>query len=332
MRVALAQQPGAAAPVGPVPVVLPARPASAVAPVTPGGPGAPPAIPPRGVSPAPGVAVAGASPRVPNPAQSPAVAASPPAAAPVASPAAPSHTEAELVKFRKELKTGDLVDFESHLHRRAGTNAGFWFLGEVSRIEKSWLKADEVYIANHTYQESELISRDSNRIWPPMTKTETQAASIAAEKAQKAADVSAAQAAHAAAMAARTPNASRPASAAVGGGAPGGAGNNLPPIQGRPGNVAGSAAGAIPGNFAAAQPGAAPVASVEGAPGGAATPAASPAPAASPPPLVQHFGFKLAVGDNLDCLDTEKKWRLAEVISKDQTHLLIHYTDWSSKC
>jgi len=43
------------------------------------------------------------------------------------------------------------------------------------------------------------------------------------------------------------------------------------------------------------------------------------------------YGASLQVGDVCDCLDTEQKWRIAEIISRDHTHVLVHYVDWSPK-
>ena len=59
----------------------------------------------------------------------------------------------ELKSFRAALKVGDLVDFESH--KRAG-----WFVGEVSRIDKSWagLRPDDVSIHNHQFGDLEVTT------------------------------------------------------------------------------------------------------------------------------------------------------------------------------
>jgi hypothetical protein len=49
------------------------------------------------------------------------------------------------------------------------------------------------------------------------------------------------------------------------------------------------------------------------------------------PTLILNFGAQLRTGDFADCLDTEQKWRLAEITAVDATHVLVHYVHWSTK-
>ena len=274
----------------------------------------------------------GASPRPPaaSPSAAAGAAAKPAAAAssaPAGAPAAPVITDAELKKFRMELKVGDLVDFESHLHRSGRSNAGLWYLGEVSRIDNKFMpfSTPDVFVHNHTKGDIEFMARDSPRLWPPMTKTVQQQAAQAAA-AQQAMQQPPQQ------QPPQQQNLAQPVARQ----------GQLPPVQGRPSNVAGNAAlaAANPVPVASPQPGQA--AAAEGAPGGAPggapvaaavqpAAAAGQAPPESIPPPVDNFGFQLRKGDVADCLDTEQKWRLIEVIATDPTHVLVHYVDWSSK-
>jgi hypothetical protein len=63
----------------------------------------------------------------------------------------------------------------------------------------------------------------------------------------------------------------------------------------------------------------------------AAAAAGAPHPQPHPPPLVQHAGVGLRVGDLCDCLDAVKKWCLAEVLEFDGWHLLIRCVDWNAE-
>jgi len=264
---------------------------------------------------------------------------SPSNAAAVAAASTPSMTDSELKKFRSELRLGDLVDFESERHKHPRTGAPLWFVGEISRIEPSFLLSDDVWVANTTKNESELMSKKSSRLWPPMTKTVSQEAAQQAEQrvAQQ----------HAAMQ-----QAARPVQHAQQ--------HQQAPLQGRPGNLAGatfasmvaSAPAGSPNPAANSTPRSVPV----GAPGGASVPAgsvasgeggaASPVPSAAaggaaggakpsvatvPTPSVSNFGKTLQLGDVCDCLDTEQKWRLAEIVGRDHTHVMVHYVDWSPK-
>jgi hypothetical protein len=43
------------------------------------------------------------------------------------------------------------------------------------------------------------------------------------------------------------------------------------------------------------------------------------------PPAAASFGYQLHDGDVCDCLDTDQRWQLSEVIGSTATHLLIRY-------
>lgn len=259
----------------------------------------------------------------------PSAPAKPAASAPAPAPApaaAPSMSSDELKSFRAALRVGDLVDFDSLKH-------GGWFVGEVSRIDKSWagLRPDDVSIHNHQFGDVEIMARDSSRLWPPFTKS-TQPQQAPPPQPQPTVPVAVRP--HQQQQQQPPQNVAHPPASARGGA--------LPPVQGRPGNLAGgaAAAGAPPGGASQQPPGYASVAAAaaplavgvgEGAPGAAApvaaptTPANGQVPADRVPPAVPNFGYQLRRGDVCDCLDTEQKWRLSEVIGSDSTHLLIHY-------
>ncbi len=63
-----------------------------------------------------------------------------------------------------------------------------------------------------------------------------------------------------------------------------------------------------------------------------AQPKPPPQPAPMPTQVDLQFTHSLKVGDILDCYDTERIWRLAEIIRADQKSVLVHYTGWSAKC
>jgi hypothetical protein len=290
----------------------------------------------------------------PNPGASPIASPLPsvsPAPQPISSPApgaAPVISPEELKKFRSDLKVGDLVDFQSN---RWQTSKGtpLWFLGEVARMETKFLVKDEVSVYNHTKNDTETMSQQSGRLWPPMTQTEAQqqahqAAAQAHAQAQQHAQQQAQAQAQAQALAQQQQPAMPPRPAAAAG--------QQAPLQGRPGNMAGNVAiagaSAPPAAVvpAGGEPSAQAAAAVgEGAvvpPGGPSVAGAPVSSAASvvsagggskprPPPLVQHAGVGLRPGDLCDCLDTEQKWRLAEVIRFDGSHQHIHYVDWNAK-
>lgn len=46
---------------------------------------------------------------------------------------------------------------------------------------------------------------------------------------------------------------------------------------------------------------------------------------------VAAFGANLKAGDNLDCFDTEHKWRLAEVMRVSERAVYVHYVGWPEK-
>lgn len=142
------------------------------------------------------------------------------------------------------MQVGNLVDFDSHAH-------GGWFVGEVTRIVKSWgLRTDDVSVHISQFGDSETVPRDRGRLWPSGTKS-------------------------------------------------------------APVRVAAAAAAAFPASNSAAA--FAPVRSDGQAPDRA-------------PYAVADFGYQLREGDECDCWDTERKWRISEVIGSTVTHLLIHYS------
>lgn len=47
---------------------------------------------------------------------------------------------------------------------------------------------------------------------------------------------------------------------------------------------------------------------------------------------VAGFGDSLKVGDNLDCFDTEHKWRLAEIMRISERAVFVHYCGWPEVC
>jgi hypothetical protein len=40
--------------------------------------------------------------------------------------------------------------------------------------------------------------------------------------------------------------------------------------------------------------------------------------------LAQGFGAELRIGDKCDCFDTEQKWRHAEIMNRNATHVQVH--------
>jgi len=176
------------------------------------------------------------------------------------------------------------------------------------------LREPELVILNLNTQAQEVISRDSNRIMPPMTKSQqiTQQ-NNGQQQQQHDLQQQQQQLLYPQAHMAQHPAGAPPAFQAT-------------VAQGRPGNIGG---------------GAYPISSPTGAPGGAplgAGPALSPhalhTPAAGGPassPLPKTFGYELRVGDLADVLDTSSKWVLSEILQADQHRVYVHYIGWGKK-
>ena len=71
-----------------------------------------------------------------------------------------------LLKFRQPLKAGDVVDL--------CTPAG-WSIAEVARVETFVFGSAQLRLVNPVTKKSEQVARDSDRIWPPFTKTDISA-------------------------------------------------------------------------------------------------------------------------------------------------------------
>lgn len=44
-----------------------------------------------------------------------------------------------------------------------------------------------------------------------------------------------------------------------------------------------------------------------------------------------EFGLGLRMGDWLDCVDSELKWRLSQVVAEHPEQILVHFHGWSTK-
>ena len=229
---------------------------------------------------------------------------SPPTPTPTAaSSPLPTMSESELKSFRSSLKLGDLVDFQSERHRSR------WFVGEIARVTSNYLGLGQpdLEIFNHSTGEREVIARDSARIWPPMTKS-----AIATPVTPT--------------ITAQTNALPPPAYAQISAGSSGGGAaksNGTQPVQGRPSNLSSTAS--HPGSQATVVAMPRPVPSVPE--GGVPVSVLG----TDDPTLVIGHGQTLAVGDYCDSLDTESKWRLAEITNVNATHVLVHYCHWSTK-
>lgn len=165
-----------------------------------------------------------------------------------------------------------------------------WYVGEVCRIHSSMfgLGQPDVEVVNHTTGQKETIPRDSQRIYPPMTKSATPVQTNPQNNANTRAQTQS--------------HAAKPTIAAA---------TNVGPTH-----------AALPVSSSAHAPTGAPAA-VEGV--------SVSALGLNDPSLISGHGRSLRVGDLIDCLDTESKWRLAEIVGQDTTQVLVHYVHWSNK-
>lgn len=152
--------------------------------------------------------------------------------------------------------------------------------------------ANDLIILNHSLGTQETISANSSRIVPPFTKSQQQTAAVAVQP-QQAQQRAQAQQFHVNA-----------------------------PIEGR-------ALGSSPMS-GAGMPSAAAVAG-ESANGAAAVSANDALLASSVAHLPTGHGYTLRKDDVCDVIDTELKWRCAEVWNATNSMLHIHYTYWATK-
>lgn len=205
-----------------------------------------------------------------------------------------------------------------------------WSVGEVARVQSNLIpfSSPTLEIFNYTTNERETISRDSSRIMPPMTMSAMPAATPPPAATSRAAPVT--HATTSTTSRARAGNGNTVAVSPASVTAP-------PTVATTPASNLSSAAHA-PTTPAAHSSSAVPVSASTTA----AAPAVQPVPAepvpvpVSPlgvadPTLISGHGYTLDHGDSCDCLDTEQKWRLAEITAVEPTHVLVHYVHWSPK-